>query len=61
MGRLEKMEGPQRINLRQKGDYETDGEGLQTSDQASDGIWVRNDYNEATGKTETVKRDEDAT
>ena len=61
MGRLEKMEGLQRITMRQKGDYETDGRGLQNRDQASDAKCVRHGYNEATGKTETVKRDEDAT
>ena len=63
MGRLDKMEGLQRINVRQKCDEETGGEGLQNRGQASDvrPIWIWNGYNEATGKTETVKRDEDAT
>ena len=61
-GSSPKTAGSQSVNVRQKGDYETDEEGLQNRGQVSDAIWVRIvGYNEATGKTETVKRDEDAT
>ena len=52
--RLEKLE-----EMRQKDDSETEGEGLQNSDQAGNSEWGRNvDYNEETRKTNWDKRDD---
>ena len=46
----------------QKDTSETEGEGIQNSDQASNAIWGRNGgYNEETRKTDGGDRDEDAT
>ena len=42
MSRLEKLEETQRSTVRQKDDSETEGEGIQHSDEASNAIWGRN-------------------
>ena len=48
-----KLEEMQRSTLRQKDASETEGEGIQNSDQASNAIWGRNvGYNEDTRKTD---------
>ena len=59
--RLEKLEEMQWSIVRQKDASETEGEGLQNSDQASDVTRSRNvGYNEETRKTDRGERDEDA-
>ena len=51
--RLEKLEEMQRSTVRQKDASETEGEGIQNSDQASNALWGRNvGYNEETRKTD---------
>ena len=51
--RLEKLEEMQRSTVRQKDASETEGEGVQYSDQASNAIWGRNvGYNEDTRKAD---------
>ena len=51
--RLDKLEEMQRSTVRQKDASETEGEGIQNSDQASHAIWGRNvSYNEETRKTD---------
>ena len=51
--RLGKLEEMQRSIVRQKDASETEGEGIQNSDQASHAIWGRNvSYNEETRQTD---------
>ena len=62
MKKLDKLEEMQRSTVRQKDVSETEGEGIQNSDQASNAIWGRNvGYSEETIQTYWGDRDEDAT
>ena len=60
--RLEKLEEMQRSTVRQKDASETEGEGIQNSDQASNAIWDRKvGYNEETRTSDTQRQDQEWT